>query len=65
MLLLIPLGSDGGVQHAFCIVEHKDHGKLIFDSNDEHPLDYTQNAVNFCCSEFLEIQHAILVSLKK
>ena len=49
LLFMIPLGVDGGTSHAIVVWVQEDGSKLIVDSNDEHPLAYSRNALNFCC----------------
>ena len=42
--VIIPLGSDGGVQHAITVV-----GDLVFDSTQNYALTLSQLSVDWCC----------------
>jgi hypothetical protein len=45
VLVVIPLGGDGGNGHAITIV-----GSLIFDSTQSHPLMLGKNSLDWCCA---------------
>lgn len=43
--VVVPMGSDSGVQHAFTVV-----GRLIFDSNSNRALHLTKESLDWCCA---------------
>ena len=62
---VIPIAVDGSVQHAIAVAHHPNYGMLVFDSNDEHPIKYSKNALDFCCGEFDGIHSAIEIIFEK
>jgi hypothetical protein len=44
-LVVIPLGGDGGIGHAFTIVRD-----LIFDSSQSHALKFGKTSLDWCCA---------------
>jgi hypothetical protein len=61
--VVIPLGSDGGAQHAITIV-----GERIFDSTFDKALHLSQYSLDWCCNApngFKQVMFAIRFPLKK
>ena len=44
--LVIPIGADGSINHAFCVVDD-----LIFDSTQTHALKLTMKSIEWICGE--------------
>ena len=60
----MPYTSDGDISHAFALLNCPQRGRIIFDSNDPHPLMYSENAMRFCTIGFRHIQFAIIIHFK-
>ena len=62
-LVLIPIGSNGGIGHAVTLV-----GDLIFDSTATHALRFGKESLDWCCANdlcFVRIFMAIKLSWRK
>ena len=63
LLFVIPIGTDGGTAHAFCVWNSSENGLMIIDSNDEYPLAFSRRALDFCCG-YPAGYHSVLFAIK-